>query len=67
MAMRPYAASESRQPRAGVRRPVSTLDRLLSVVGLSVKRFALGPSGRRFGDGAPGDPLGGGEAGAETV
>lgn len=43
------------------------LERLLSVVGPAVKRFALGPSNRRFGDFGTGHPLGGGEAGAETV
>jgi hypothetical protein len=46
-----------------MRRPVSTPG-CLSGCRFAVKRFALGPSGRRFGDGGADDPLGCGEVGA---
>ena len=46
-----------------MRRPVST-PRRVSGCRLAVKRFALGPAGRRFGDGGAGHPLGGSEVGA---
>jgi hypothetical protein len=44
------------------RRPVSTFSGD-SGCRLAVKRFALGPAGRRFGDGGAEHPLGGGEVG----
>ena len=44
--------------RGVMRRPVSTLRRD-SGWRFAVKRFALGPLGRLFGDGGTGHPLGG--------
>jgi hypothetical protein len=56
------AAQEVQTAVAETRRPVSTPE-FDSGCRLAVKRFALGPSGRRFGDGGAEHPLGGGEVG----
>jgi transposase len=51
------------RPGQLMRRPVSTSFRV-SGCRLAVKRFALGPAGRRFGDSGAEHPLGGSEVGA---
>jgi hypothetical protein len=60
-----WASADLRRAPARLRsrRPVSTSERD-SGCRLAVKRFALGPAGRDFGDGVAGHPLGGSEVGA---